>query len=55
MGTAGVAGKNNMVLPNGIEDKSYRSTTVYKSSPVSLAKAVKNEAELQGMCCSHLR
>ncbi|XP_073270444.1 aminopeptidase P2 [Primulina huaijiensis] len=53
--TAGVASKNRRVLPNGIEDQSYGSTAIYKSSPVSLAKAIKNEAELQGMCGSHLR
>ncbi|CAM8928443.1 unnamed protein product [Rhodiola kirilowii] len=28
---------------------------IYKPSPISLAKAVKNDAELDGMRCSHLR
>ena len=34
---------------------SSNSQGVYKSSPISLAKAVKNHAELEGMQNSHLR
>lgn len=40
---------------NGPDNQSCRPTAVYKSSPLSLAKAVKNEAELDGMRNSHLR
>lgn len=48
-GTAGIVNINNPGY------KSCGPDAVYKSSPISLAKAVKNEAELEGMRNSHLR
>ncbi|GFQ00200.1 probable xaa-pro aminopeptidase p [Phtheirospermum japonicum] len=53
-GTAGTTNKNRS-LPTGPDGHSCEPTAVYKSSPISLAKAVKNEAELEGMRNSHLR
>ncbi|KAI3448635.1 hypothetical protein Pfo_005300 [Paulownia fortunei] len=54
-GTAGIVNKNKRTVPNGPDAQSCGPTAVYKSSPISLAKAVKNEAELEGMRNSHLR
>lgn len=53
--TAGIVNKNKKPVANGPDNQSFGPTAVYKSSPVSLAKAVKNEAELEGMRNSHLR
>ncbi|KAL8540826.1 hypothetical protein ACS0TY_002157 [Phlomoides rotata] len=53
--TAGIVNKNKKPVVNGPDNQSCGPTAVYKSSPVSLAKAVKNEAELDGMRNSHLR
>lgn len=54
IGSAGV-NKNNTKVPNSTEGPSCGPTVMYTSSPLSLAKAVKNEAELEGMRNSHLR
>ncbi|KAF2307235.1 hypothetical protein GH714_025641 [Hevea brasiliensis] len=40
---------------NGSNGQSWGPSGVYKASPISLAKALKNPAELQGMRDSHLR
>ncbi|EEF49835.1 xaa-pro aminopeptidase, putative [Ricinus communis] len=40
---------------NGSNCQSWGHTGVYRASPISLAKAVKNPAELEGMRNSHLR
>ncbi|KAJ4832200.1 Aminopeptidase P2 [Turnera subulata] len=40
---------------NGSHDQSCGPSGVYRPSPISLAKAVKNKAELEGMQHSHLR
>ncbi|KAL0387507.1 UNVERIFIED_CONTAM: Aminopeptidase P2 [Sesamum radiatum] len=53
--TAGVVNSNKKAVPNGPDGQSCGPTAVYRSSPVSLAKAVKNEAELEGMRNCHLR
>ncbi|KAG6750500.1 hypothetical protein POTOM_044996 [Populus tomentosa] len=42
-------------LHNGSNDQSWGPSGVYRASPISLAKAVKNSAELEGMHNSHLR
>ncbi|KAJ6384494.1 hypothetical protein OIU78_027738, partial [Salix suchowensis] len=42
-------------LHNGSNDQSWGPSGVYRASPISLAKAVKNHAELEGMRNSHLR
>ncbi|KAH6826573.1 Metallopeptidase M24 family protein [Perilla frutescens var. hirtella] len=47
--------KNKRTVVNGPGNKSFGPAAVYKSSPVSLGKAIKNEAELEGMRNSHLR
>lgn len=39
----------------GSNGQSGGPSTFYRSSPISLAKAVKNHAELEGMRSSHLR
>ncbi|KAL3631673.1 Aminopeptidase P2 [Castilleja foliolosa] len=52
---AGTGKKNRRTLPTSPDDHSCEPTAVYRSSPISLAKAVKNEAELEGMRNSHLR
>ncbi|KAK6143916.1 hypothetical protein DH2020_024264 [Rehmannia glutinosa] len=54
-GAAGNVSKNKRSVPNGLEGHSCGPSAVYKSSPKSLAKAVKNDAELEGMRNSHLR
>ncbi|KAL0413106.1 UNVERIFIED_CONTAM: Aminopeptidase P2 [Sesamum radiatum] len=51
--TAGVNSNKKAVL-NGPDGQSCGPSVVYRSSPVSLAKAVKNEAELEGMRNCHL-
>ncbi|KAL2231173.1 probable Xaa-Pro aminopeptidase P [Sesamum indicum] len=53
--TAGVVNSNKKTVPNSPDGQSCGPTAVYRSSPVSLAKAVKNEAELEGMRNCHLR
>ncbi|KAL0455076.1 UNVERIFIED_CONTAM: Aminopeptidase P2 [Sesamum latifolium] len=53
--TAGVVNSNKKAVPNSPDGQSCGPTVVYRSSPVSLAKAVKNEAELEGMRNCHLR
>ncbi|KAF5746740.1 hypothetical protein HS088_TW06G00914 [Tripterygium wilfordii] len=40
---------------NGSSGQSWVSMGVYKRSPISLAKAIKNPAEIEGMRNSHLR
>ncbi len=40
---------------DGSNGQSWGPSGVYKASPISLAKALKNPAELQGMRDSHLR
>lgn len=50
-GIASLINKNKRTM-NG---EPWEPSALNKSSPVCLAKAVKNEAELQGMCNSHLR
>lgn len=40
---------------NRINDEFSESSGVYMKSPISLAKALKNDAELEGMRSSHLR
>ncbi|PIN25663.1 Xaa-Pro aminopeptidase [Handroanthus impetiginosus] len=55
VGTAGVVNENNRTSKNGPDGRSSGPTAVYKSSPLSLPKAMKNEAELEGMRNSHLR
>lgn len=47
--------KNNTSMFNASNGQSGEPTGVYKFSPISLAKAVKNHAELEGMRNSHLR
>ncbi|KAI9383044.1 hypothetical protein POPTR_013G021400v4 [Populus trichocarpa] len=42
-------------LHNGSNNQSWGPSGVYRASPISLAKAVKNPAELEGMHNSHLR
>ncbi|KAL7126430.1 hypothetical protein ABFS83_14G186600 [Erythranthe nasuta] len=54
-GTAGTVNKKNTEVQNGTDGTSCGPSYVYRSSPISLAKAVKNEAELEGMRNSHLR
>ncbi|KAL3843959.1 hypothetical protein ACJIZ3_001362 [Penstemon smallii] len=54
-GNAGEVNRKKRTLPNVPVSQSCGPTAVYKSSPISMAKAVKNEAELQGMRNSHLR
>ncbi|PIN10226.1 Xaa-Pro aminopeptidase [Handroanthus impetiginosus] len=54
-GTAGVVNETNRTSKNGPDGRSSGLTAVYKSSPLSLPKAMKNEAELEGMRNSHLR
>ncbi|XP_057778182.1 aminopeptidase P2 [Salvia miltiorrhiza] len=54
-GTSGNVDKNKRTAANGPVNKSRGPTAVYKSSPISFAKAIKNEAELEGMRNSHLR
>ncbi|KAL0304718.1 UNVERIFIED_CONTAM: Aminopeptidase P2 [Sesamum angustifolium] len=53
--TTGVVKSNKKAVPNCPDGQSCGPTAVYRSSPVSLAKAVKNEAELEGMRNCHLR
>ncbi|KAG6427300.1 hypothetical protein SASPL_111542 [Salvia splendens] len=53
--TSGNANKNTRAVANGPVTKSRGPAAVYKSSPISFAKAIKNEAELEGMRNSHLR
>ncbi|CAA0815562.1 Metallopeptidase M24 family protein [Striga hermonthica] len=54
-GTAGTVDQSKETLSASHDGHSCGPTAICKSSPISLAKAVKNEAELQGMCDSHLR
>ncbi|KAL2490535.1 Metallopeptidase M24 family protein [Abeliophyllum distichum] len=54
-GIGSLINKNKRTIPLGPNGESWEPSAVNKSSPVCLAKAVKNEAELQGMCNSHLR
>ncbi|XP_051123417.1 aminopeptidase P2 [Andrographis paniculata] len=54
-GDAGAVNKKKKNVPDGPDSQSLAPTPVYKSSPVSLAKAVKNYAELEGMRNAHLR
>ncbi|XP_042049816.1 aminopeptidase P2-like [Salvia splendens] len=54
-GTSGNVNKNKRTVANGPVNKSRGPAAVYKSSPISFAKAIKNEAELEGMRNSHLR
>lgn len=53
--TAGNVNKNKRIAANGLGNKLRGPSAVYKSSPISFAKAIKNEAELEGMRNSHLR
>ncbi|GER55390.1 Xaa-pro aminopeptidase [Striga asiatica] len=54
-GTAGIVDQSKETLSASHDGHSCGPTAICKSSPISLAKAVKNEAELQGMRNSHLR
>ncbi|KAK9292664.1 hypothetical protein L1049_020642 [Liquidambar formosana] len=47
--------KNNTKTCDGFNGQSGGPTGVYRMSPISLEKAVKNHAELEGMRNSHLR
>lgn len=47
--------KNKTKVLNGSNGQSGGPCGVYQYSPVSLAKAVKNQAELEGMQNAHLR
>ncbi|KAL1549597.1 Aminopeptidase P2 [Salvia divinorum] len=53
--TSGNVNKNKKTAANGPVNKSRGPAAVYKSSPISFAKAIKNEAELEGMRNSHIR
>lgn len=47
--------KNSKARVQDYNGRSAMPSGVYRASPISLAKAVKNDAELQGMRNSHLR
>ncbi|XP_059645968.1 aminopeptidase P2 [Cornus florida] len=47
--------KNKTMSYDGSSSQSVGPTGIYRMSPISMAKAVKNDAELEGMCNSHLR
>ncbi|OAY42282.1 aminopeptidase P2 isoform X2 [Manihot esculenta] len=51
----GSENNSNTKAYNGSNGQSWGPSGVYKASPISLAKALKNPAELQGMRNSHLR
>ncbi|KAL6543336.1 Aminopeptidase P2 [Orobanche hederae] len=53
-GTAENVEKNKRTAANGPVNKSRRPASLYRGSPISFAKAIKNEAELEGMRNSHL-
>ncbi|KAL6553528.1 Aminopeptidase P2 [Orobanche gracilis] len=53
-GTAGNVEKNKRTAANGTVNKSRGPAAVYRGSPISFAKAIKNESEIEGMRNSHL-
>lgn len=53
--TNGNNSKTNAKNFDGSHDRPMGPTGLYRISPVSLSKAVKNHAELEGMRDSHLR
>ncbi|GMP60540.1 hypothetical protein CsSME_00023360 [Camellia sinensis var. sinensis] len=54
-GSIGNKRKNNTISYDGSNDQSGGPAGIHRTSPISMAKAVKNHAELEGMRNSHLR
>ncbi|KAL6964795.1 Aminopeptidase P2 [Sarracenia purpurea var. burkii] len=54
-GSPGSKSKNNSISNDGFNGQSRGPAGICRTSPISLAKAVKNQAELDGMRNSHLR
>jgi Xaa-Pro aminopeptidase len=50
-----VEGKEKTPEPDGPGSQNGELNAMYRVSPVTLAKAIKNEAEIEGMKNSHLR
>ncbi|CAI0460071.1 unnamed protein product [Linum tenue] len=53
--TKGNGKSQNRDVSNGSSGQSWGPARVYRASPISLAKAVKNASELEGMRNAHLR
>lgn len=47
--------KNISLSYDGTNGQSGGPAEICRTSPIAMAKAVKNQAELEGMCGSHLR